>query len=98
MVLTPGGAAPGGRRAPTAAAAQPGCRRKPSVQLDDQATGQAASLRVRADRMNRSLDVKRDQAVLDSFTHSGLKVGGWDQVNPGAVSFAGTTRTRPVTR
>jgi hypothetical protein len=41
---------------------------------------------------------QRDQAALDSFTHSGLKVGGQDQVGPGAVFFAGTTRTRRVTR
>jgi hypothetical protein len=41
---------------------------------------------------------QRDQAAFDSFTHSGFKVGGWDQVGPGGVFFAGITRTRPVTR
>jgi hypothetical protein len=39
-----------------------------------------------------------DQAAPDPFTHSGFKVGGWDQVDLGAVFFAGTTRTRRVTR
>jgi hypothetical protein len=49
----PGGGAPGGPRAPTA-------RLPPQAQrqFDDQATGTGRSLRVRADGMNRSLDVK----------------------------------------
>jgi hypothetical protein len=54
------------------------------------------------DSWSAQLDVpgssQRDQAALDSFMHSGFRVGGQDQFGPGAVSFAGSTRTPPVTR